>query len=47
MQIIIIITDRVKAPTKWSGLYFVIYSTVTDFARFLGLSTSQPFAIET
>ena len=29
------------------GLYFVIYSTVTDFARFLGLSTSQPFAIET
>ncbi len=23
------------------------YSTVTDFARFLGLSTSQPFIMET
>ena len=26
---------------------FLYYSTVTDFARFLGLSTSNPFPIET
>ena len=28
--------------TMFSGSFFLIYSTVTLFARFLGLSTSSP-----
>ena len=40
-------TGNASSSPHCLGLYFVIYSTVTDFARFLGLSTSQPFAIET
>jgi hypothetical protein len=29
------------------GGFSIIYSTVTDFARFLGLSTSHPLATAT
>lgn len=35
-----------KSANK-SALYTYFYSTVTLFARFLGLSTSRPFATET
>lgn len=34
-------------PRSYSINYCkVLYSTVTDFAKFLGLSTSNPFALE-
>ena len=32
-----------KVRPRWQFLY---YSTVTDFAKFLGLSTSKPFSFE-
>ena len=36
--------DKLKLPGEDSPGSLLYYSTVTDFARFLGLSTSQPRA---
>ena len=38
--------SRVSGQSGNPALFFLkpFYSTVTDFARFLGLSTSSPFA---
>ena len=38
--------DKVKPPLA-PGLACAVYSTVTDFARFRGLSTSVPFCTAT
>lgn len=36
-----------KKIVRMSSLFYIkLYSTVTDFAKFLGLSTSIPFAID-
>ena len=45
------IADTVISPLQEKScqkatLATLIYSTVTDFARFLGLSTSNPFSFE-
>ena len=34
-------------PNGTNGTNGTCYSTVTDFAKFLGLSTSNPFSLET
>lgn len=42
-----LILTKNNPSVKTGGLFlynFVLYSTVTDFARFLGLSTSKPFS---
>lgn len=41
----LLLTTLFKINNKYLYL-FHYYSTVTDFAKFLGLSTSQPFSIE-
>ena len=35
-----------KSYSLNKSMIYKIYSTVTDFARFLGLSTSNPFSLE-
>lgn len=38
---------KMKNACEIKRFYCAYYSTVTDFAKFLGLSTSKPLALET
>ena len=46
-DIFIIKIQKSKDTSKTGSVLFIFtYSTVTDFAKFLGLSTSNPFSLE-
>lgn len=45
-QLVLKLLSKKRVKTK-SSLKIIIYSTVTDLARFLGLSTSNPLRVDT